>query len=58
MCDYYGQAILSGSVGEDETLIIECDFEALGTHRRMWPFFRDRRIDTYSALEKRSLEDC
>ena len=55
-CDYYGQIVEDGSDAKEEILMAECDLQALEKHRRIWPFFRDRRIDTYGDLQKRSIE--
>ena len=34
-------------------LLADCDLRALEDHRRMWPFFRDRRIDAYAGITRR-----
>jgi len=53
--DFYGEAIAEASVDKEEILIAECDLGALREHRKIWPFFRDRRIDTYQGLQSRQL---
>lgn len=55
--DYYGQVIKKASIDKEEILISNIDLNALEEHRRMWPFFRDRRIDSYSEITKRHLEN-
>lgn len=52
-CDFYGEILAQGSYQDSEIVTADCDFTALEEHRRMWPFFRDRRIDAYSHLNKR-----
>lgn len=54
VANYYGEIIGQASVEDEETLYADCDLESLRKHRRIWPFFRDRRIDLYGDLEKRS----
>ncbi len=49
----YGEIIAKGSVTDEEVLIVPCDLKALEDFRRIWPFFRDRRIDSYQDLTKR-----
>lgn len=49
----YGQVIAEASTTEEEVLIVECDLGVMEEFRRIWPFFRDRRIDSYSGLEAR-----
>ncbi len=49
----YGEIIAKGSVTDEEVLIVPCDLKALEDFRRIWPFFRDRRIDSYQDLTRR-----
>ena len=51
--DFYGQKIAEASVNMEEIIYADCDLEALKKHRQIWPFYRDRRIDTYQDLLKR-----
>ncbi len=44
--------------GEDEcVLVCDMDMSLLDETRKWWPFFRDRRIDSYGELTKRWLEE-
>ena len=52
-----GEILSQASNEENENLIIEIDLSRTETVRRMWPFFRDRRIETYSDLTKRWREE-
>ncbi len=51
-----GQVVAKAPVAEEETLIVEIDLAALETQRTHWPFFRDRRIDSYGGIEKRYID--
>jgi N-carbamoylputrescine amidase len=52
----FGQ--IMAQAGQDEEILIqEVDLNALDAHRRIWPYFRDRRIDSYQPLLKRYLVD-
>ena len=53
VCDFYGNHMTLGPEEECAVLYAECDFRAMEEHRRMWPFFRDRRIDAYENLTRR-----
>ena len=50
LCDFYGRRIAEGSEDRREIVYGDCDLDAMEEHRRMWPFFRDRRIDAYSGI--------
>ena len=49
----YGQLLAKASTSNEEILCQDLDFEALEEVRRLWPFFRDRRIDAYADLTQR-----
>ena len=53
VCDFYGRRIAEASRDRAEILYADCDLRAAEEHRRMWPFFRDRRIDAYENLMRR-----
>ncbi|MFR9165410.1 MAG: carbon-nitrogen hydrolase [Dysgonomonas sp.] len=48
-----GEIIWTGSSQDEETQLIEIDIKRSEEVRRMWPFFRDRRIDAFDDLKKR-----
>lgn len=51
-----GEIIIRASHDKEEVLIVEVDLER-GEHvRRIWPFLRDRRIETYGDLTKRFID--
>lgn len=53
IADYCGQVIAEAPVDSETVLYAELDLDALEDHRRIWPFFRDRRIDSYSGITQR-----
>ncbi len=53
----YGEIIEKASEKEEEVLVCDVDLSAIDETRTAWPFFRDRRIDSYEELTKRWLED-
>ncbi|UAA38458.1 carbon-nitrogen hydrolase [Paraneptunicella aestuarii] len=59
---FWGQSFISGPQGEvlakapsDEecNLVVELDMQRCESVRRIWPYFRDRRIDAYSDITRR-----
>ncbi len=50
-----GEIVAQASVDREEVLVVECDRRRLEDVRRNWPFFRDRRIDSYAPLSSRWL---
>jgi len=55
--DPYGQIIKKASPDREETLIVDVNLSKIEETRVVWPFFRDRRIDSYHQLTKRWLVD-
>ncbi len=62
---FWGNSFVAGPQGEliketsrfhEENLLVDIDIQRTETVRRMWPFFRDRRIDAYSNLVKRWID--
>ena len=59
---FWGHSFVSGPQGEilakassqqEENLVVEVDLAHSENVRRIWPFFRDRRIDAFGELTKR-----
>ncbi len=59
---FWGNSFVAGPQGEiiaqaendiDENIIVDIDLLRTETVRRMWPFFRDRRVDAFRDLTKR-----
>ena len=55
--DPSGQIMARGSVGEEQILLADCDFDRIDVQRTHWPFLRDRRIDAYHDITKRFLDE-
>lgn len=54
ICGPFGQMITE--MREEEGVqIAEVHYSAIENHRQIWPYFRDRRIDTYKDILKRHL---
>ncbi len=60
--EFWGNSFIAGPQGEllaeapndkEENIIIDIDLKRTEQVRRMWPFFRDRRIDAFEDLTKR-----
>lgn len=52
----YGEVIIRASETEESAEVAVCDLEKLEEFRNIWPFFRDRRIDSYSPLLRRWID--
>ena len=59
---FWGQSFIAGPQGEmlaqassdkEENLIVDIDLNRTEHIKRIWPYFRDRRIDAYDDLTKR-----
>ena len=48
-----GEIIVQASNDKEENTILEIDMNRSEEVRRMWPFFRDRRIDAFGDITKR-----
>ena len=57
VADFYGQIIERAPVDAEAIVFADCDLHALEQMRRIWPFFRDRRIDSFGDLNRRMLGD-
>lgn len=62
---FWGQSFVAGPQGEilyqagpdrEENTVVEIDKQRTEAVRRIWPFFRDRRIDFYQGIDKRYLD--
>jgi len=49
-CDPRGQILAQASRDQDEVLTTDLDLDRIAEVRKVWPFYRDRRPDTYAAL--------
>ncbi len=57
LCDPFGVVIAEASIDKEEILVGEVDVNRIEEVRRNWPFLRDRRIDAYTGIERRFLDD-
>ena len=55
--DFYGQIIQRAPADAEAIVFADCDLTALEDMRRIWPFFRDRRIDSFGGLTRRMIDD-
>jgi len=53
IADPYGRVLARASTEHEEILLHDIDLGAVEEFRRIWPFFRDRRIDSYRPLLER-----
>ena len=51
-----GEFLAQASHDKEEVLICEIDMHKNEEVRKIWPFFRDRRIETYNDLNKRFID--
>lgn len=56
VADPYGQVLARLSSNEPEYCVLDLDLAGQETTRRIWPFFRDRRIDAYNPLLQRWID--
>jgi len=52
----YGELLVKGSVDKEESIVCEVDLSIIDLVRTTWPFFRDRRIDSYQDITKRFID--
>jgi N-carbamoylputrescine amidase len=52
-CGPQGELLASASESDAQDLMVDIDLERAEAVRRIWPFFRDRRIDAYGDLLRR-----
>lgn len=57
IADPYGNMVTTAPDDQQATIIADCDLSLIDTARTHWPFLRDRRIDAYSGLTQRLLDD-
>jgi N-carbamoylputrescine amidase len=55
--DPFGVVVAEASTDKEEVLLAEIDPRRIEDVRRNWPFLRDRRVDSYSGLDKRFLDN-
>jgi len=63
--EFWGGSFVAGTSGEilsqagleESVLLLEVDLGTVDSTRTHWPFLRDRRIDAYSGITKRLLDE-
>lgn len=58
LADPFGRVVAMASHGREEILIGEIDPGLIEETRRHWPFLRDRRIDAYTPIAGRYLDEA
>ena len=57
IADPQGKILSQASSNKEEIILAEVDLEKLERVRRNWPFYRDRRIDSYGDITKRFIDE-
>jgi N-carbamoylputrescine amidase len=57
VADPQGVIVAEASLDREEVLVAAIDPERIEDVRRNWPFLRDRRIDAYSGITRRFLDE-
>lgn len=52
----FGRVIFQGSHHKEEISVVAVDVDSAEYYRRTWPFFRDRRIDSYGGITERFID--
>jgi N-carbamoylputrescine amidase len=55
--DPFGVVIAEGTEDQEEIVMAEIDLNRIEDVRRNWPFLRDRRVDAYSGIERRFIDE-
>jgi len=55
ICGPQGEVITQANKKDNTILLAELDYSRSETLRQIWPFFRDRRIEAYNGILKRSI---
>lgn len=53
----FGTLLYKASHTEEETTVVELDLSLSDHYRKHWPYFRDRRIDSYQGICKRFIDE-
>ncbi len=57
VADPFGRVLARASASAEQTLLVPCDLGRIDEVRTLWPFLRDRRIDSYVAVTRRLLDE-
>jgi N-carbamoylputrescine amidase len=53
----FGKVVFQGDHQEEQVTTVELDLDKTDHYRTHWPFLRDRRIDSYSPITKRLIDN-
>jgi len=56
ICGPQGELLSQADSKNEENLLVDIDMERSEEIRRIWPYFRDRRIDAYDDLNRRYID--
>ncbi len=56
ICSPSGKILAQAGEEEDTVMVQTLDLEKIEKQRTHWPFFRDRRVDTYQSIEKKWID--
>ncbi len=57
VCDPFGAVLAEAPADREQLLLVPVDLGRVEEVRRHWPFLRDRRVDAYSGICSRYLDD-
>ena len=57
IADPFGRLLARAGHEREEILVARCDLRLIEQTRRNWPFLRDRRVDAYSGLLQRLVDE-
>ncbi len=52
----FGRVIFQASHDQEEIALVDVNVDSSEYYRRTWPFFRDRRIDSYGGITERFID--
>lgn len=55
--DPAGNLLYRANHADEDLILVECNLNKINTQRTYWPFMRDRRIDAYSDLTRRWIDE-
>jgi len=57
VADPFCRVLARASTNAEQTLLVPCDLGRIEEVRTLWPFLRDRRIDSYAPITRRLLDE-
>lgn len=57
ICDPYGEIIKKAPIDKEALVISKIDLSMIEEKRNIWPFLRDRRIDSYKEILERFIDE-